>query len=214
MRAPATQKGGPKQAAFTAAYSGLAAPPQPLLLVQFPALRCCPLHRCPIAGNRNAMAHEDVLAWLAAHAPDLPVIIPGPSTATVAEAAAALGVAPARIAKSIAARVNGEAVLIVTSGIARLDNRKCRAALGGKPRMLDAEETLALTGHAVGGVCPFGLKTDLPVWLDVSLQAFDTVFPAAGSRESSIEVAPQRLAALVARGWVDACTLPAEAPPV
>lgn len=154
------------------------------------------------------MAHDDVLRWLAAHAPDLPVIIPGQSTATVAEAAAALGVEPARIAKSIAARINGEPVLIVTSGTARLDNKKCREALGGKPRMLDAEETLAVTGHAVGGVCPFGLATDVPVWLDVSLQAFPTVFPAAGDRESSVEIPPQRLAALVARGWVDACTLP------
>jgi Cys-tRNA(Pro) deacylase len=141
----------------------------------------------------------------------VPVIIPGASTATVAEAAAALGVEPARIAKTLAMRVNGEALLLVTRGDARLDNQKARAALGGKPRMLDAEETLALTGHAVGGVCPFGLKTDLPVWVDVSLQGFPTVFPAAGNRESSVEIAPQRLVALVARGWVDACVLP---PPV
>nr|WP_310474758.1 YbaK/EbsC family protein [Sandarakinorhabdus sp.] len=154
------------------------------------------------------MAHEDVLRWLAAHAPDVPVIIPGASTATVAEAAAALGVAPGRIAKSLAMRVNGAVLLLVTRGDARLDNQKARAALGGKPRMLDAAETLAVTGHAVGGVCPFGLATDVPVWLDVSLQAFPSVFPAAGSRESSVEIAPQRLAALVARGWVDACVLP------
>ncbi len=154
------------------------------------------------------MSHADVLAWLAINAPDVPVIIPGQSTATVAEAAAALGVEPARIAKSLAMRVNGEALLLVTSGTARLDNQKCRAALGGKPRMLDAEETLALTGHAVGGVCPFGLKTPMPVWLDVSLRAFDSVFPAAGSRDSSVEIAPQRLADLLARGWVDACKQP------
>lgn len=156
-----------------------------------------------------AMAHEDVLRWLAAHAPDVPVIRPGASTATVAEAALALGVQPGRIAKTLAMRVNGEALLLVTRGDARLDNRKCKAALGGRPRMLDADETLALTGHAVGGVCPFGLRTALPVWIDVSLQGYATVFPAAGSRETSVEVAPARLAALVARGWVDACTLPA-----
>lgn len=154
------------------------------------------------------MAHEDVLGWLAANAPDVPVIVPGASTATVAEAAAALGVAPARIAKTLAMRVNGEALLLVTRGDARLDNKKARESLGGKPRMLDAEETLALTGHAVGGVCPFGLKTALPVWIDVSLQSFDIVYPAAGSRETSVQIAPERLAALVARGWVDACTLP------
>ncbi len=158
------------------------------------------------------MAHQDVLDWLAAHAPDVPVIIPGASTATVAEAAEALGVAPGRIAKSLAMRVNGEVLLLVTRGDARLDNQKCRAALGGKPRMLDAEETLALTGHAVGGVCPFGLKTPLPVWLDVSLRAYASVFPAAGSRTSSVEIAPQRLADLLAKGWVDACKLPDETP--
>ena len=151
------------------------------------------------------MAHDDVLRWLAAHAPDLPVIIPGQSTATVAEAAAALGVEPARIAKSIACRINGQPVLIVTSGTTRLDNRKCRDALGGKPRMLDADETLAVTGHAVGGVCPFGLATDIPVWLDVSLKDFPTVFPAGGDRLSSVEIAPLRLAALIGRGWIDAC---------
>ena len=157
------------------------------------------------------MAHDDVLRWLAAHAPDVPVIVPGASTATVAEAAAALGVEPGRIAKSLAMRVNGEVLLLVTRGDARLDNKKARESLGGKPRMLDAEETLAVTGHAVGGVCPFGLATDVPVWIDVSLQGFPTVFPAAGCRESSVEIAPQRMAALVARGWVDACVLP---PPV
>lgn len=155
------------------------------------------------------MAHYDVLRWLAAHAPDVPVIAPGASTATVAEAAQALGVEPGRIAKTLAMRVNGEALLLVTRGDARLDNVKCKAALGGRPRMLDAEETLALTGHAVGGVCPFGLRTALPVWIDVSLRAYAKVFPAGGSRETSVEIAPDRLAALVARGWVDACTLPA-----
>ena len=165
------------------------------------------------AGKSSAMAHDDVLAWLAAHAPDVLVIAPGASTATVAEAAAALGVEPGRIAKSLAMRVNGEALLLVTRGDARLDNQKCKAALGGRPRMLDADETRALTGHAVGGVCPFGLKTALPVWIDVSLRDYATVFPAAGSRETSLELPPARLAALVARGWVDACRLPEDAPP-
>jgi prolyl-tRNA editing enzyme YbaK/EbsC (Cys-tRNA(Pro) deacylase) len=160
------------------------------------------------------MSHEAVLAWLAAHAPDVPVIIPGQSTATVAEAAMALGVTAGQIAKTLAMRVNGETLLLVTRGDARLDNAKCRAALGGKPRMLDAAETLALTGHEVGGVCPFGLATPLPVWCDVSLQAFDMVYPAGGSRESSLRLPPERLATLVARGWVDACRLPdLEAPP-
>jgi prolyl-tRNA editing enzyme YbaK/EbsC (Cys-tRNA(Pro) deacylase) len=74
--------------------------------------------------------------------------------------------------------------------------------------MLGPEETLALTGHPVGGVCPFGLATPLPVYLDLSLQAFETVFPAAGSRTASLEVTPQRLFDLVGAAWVDLCDLP------
>jgi prolyl-tRNA editing enzyme YbaK/EbsC (Cys-tRNA(Pro) deacylase) len=74
--------------------------------------------------------------------------------------------------------------------------------------MLGPDETLALTGHPVGGVCPFGLATPLPVYLDVSLRAFESVYPAAGSRTSSLEIAPERLFALVATQWADLCTLP------
>jgi prolyl-tRNA editing enzyme YbaK/EbsC (Cys-tRNA(Pro) deacylase) len=74
--------------------------------------------------------------------------------------------------------------------------------------MLGAEETLALTGHPVGGVCPFGLATPLPVYLDISLRHFDSVYPAAGSLTSSVEVAPDRLFALVGKDWIDLSTLP------
>jgi prolyl-tRNA editing enzyme YbaK/EbsC (Cys-tRNA(Pro) deacylase) len=154
------------------------------------------------------MSLESVRAWLAAHAPDLPVIETEESTATVAEAAQALGVVPARIAKTLAVRVNGEIFLLVTRGDARLDNQKTKAALGGRPRMLDAEETLAVTGHAVGGVCPFGLATALPVYCDVSLRDFDLVYPAAGSLNSSVEVRPERLFELVGERWVDLCRRP------
>ena len=155
------------------------------------------------------MSEASVRAFLAAHAPDLAIIDNGVSTATVAEAAQALGVAPARIAKTLALRAGGEALLLVTRGDARLDNAKAKAAFGGRPRMLDAEETLALTGHAVGGVCPFGLARPLPIRCDTSLGNFDIVYPAAGSRTSSVAVAPARLAELVGAAWVDVCTLPA-----
>ena len=150
------------------------------------------------------MSSDRVRHWLAAHAPELRLIEAHASTATVAEAAAALGVEPARIAKSLAVRA-GETFLLVTRGDARLDNAKAKARFGARPRMLGAEETLALTGHPVGGVCPFGLATPLPVYLDVSLRGFDRVYPAAGTLNSSVEVAPERLAALVATGWVDVC---------
>jgi prolyl-tRNA editing enzyme YbaK/EbsC (Cys-tRNA(Pro) deacylase) len=154
------------------------------------------------------MSLESVRAWLAEHAPDLPIVDNGMSTATVAEAAQALGVEPARIAKTLAVRVKDETFLLVTRGDARLDNQKTKAAFGGRPRMLGPEETLAVTGHPVGGVCPFGRATPLPVYLDISLRDFDTVFPAAGSLTSSVQVTPERLASLVAKDWVDLCRLP------
>lgn len=154
------------------------------------------------------MSFESARAWLAEHAPEIRIIDQGGSTATVAEAAEALGVEPARIAKTLALRVGEQVLLVVARGDARLDNAKTKAAFGGRPRMLDADETLARTGHAVGGVCPFGLAEPLPVYCDVSLRVFDTVFPAAGSRTSSVEVAPDRLAELVAQDWVDVCKLP------
>lgn len=154
------------------------------------------------------MSLESVRAWLAANAPDLPIIETEETTATVATAAAALGVEPGRIAKTLAFRVADSVRLVVTRGDARLDNQKSKAAFGGRPRMLDPQETFAVTGHPVGGVCPFGLATPLPVHLDVSLRAFGTVFPAAGSLNSSVELTPERLASLVSVGWVDVCRLP------
>jgi prolyl-tRNA editing enzyme YbaK/EbsC (Cys-tRNA(Pro) deacylase) len=154
------------------------------------------------------MSLESVRAWLAAHAPDLPLIEVAASTATVREAAAALGVAPARIAKTLAVRAGEETFLLVARGDARLDNQKSKAEFGARPRMLGPEETLALTGHPVGGVCPFGLASDLPVYLDLSLKDFDLVYPAAGSLNTSVEVAPARLFALVGRRWVDLVRLP------
>ena len=157
------------------------------------------------------MSFESVMAWLAANAPDLRLIETEESSATVATAAAALGVEPRRIAKTLAIRVNEELFLLCTRGDARLDNRKCKDELGGRPRMLSAEETLDMTGHAVGGVCPFGLKQPLPVLIDRSLEEFESVFPAGGSLNSSVEVAPQRLFELVGERWVDLCRLPGEA---
>ncbi|MGE3396202.1 MAG: YbaK/EbsC family protein [Sphingomonas sp.] len=157
------------------------------------------------------MSLDSVRSWLTAHAPDLPLIETAESTATVDTAAAALGVAPGRIAKTLAIRVNGEVLLVVSRGDARLDNAKSKAAFGGRPRMLDPAETLKVTGHQVGGVCPFGLASPLPIRCDVSLRAYETVFPAAGSLNSSVEVEPERLAAMIGADWVDVCRLPEEA---
>ena len=157
------------------------------------------------------MSAEAVRAWIAQHAPDLEIITVDGSTATVATAAAALDVEPGQIAKSLAVRAGNHVFLLVTRGDSRLDNRKCKAEFGDRPRMLGPDETLAVTGHPVGGVCPFGLANPLPVYLDVTLQPFATVFPAGGSLNTSIRTAPQRLFELVAERWVDLCTLPDDA---
>lgn len=152
------------------------------------------------------MSSESVRSFLAEHAPDLTIIDHGRSTATVAEAASTLNVAPARIAKTLSLRAPEGVVLIVARGDARLDNAKLKAALGGRARMVGPDEVSSLTGHPVGGVCPFGLATPLPILCDISLCDFATVFPAAGSQTSSIEVAPERLATLVGARWVDVCS--------
>ena len=157
------------------------------------------------------MSLESVRAWLAVHAPDLPLIEVEESTATVETAAKALGVEPRKIAKTLAVRAGDHTFLVVARGDARLDNAKSKKAFGARPRMLGAEETLELTGHPVGGVCPFGLATQLPVYLDVSLRDFDIVFPAGGSLNTSVRVSPERLYDLVGEDWIDVCRLREEA---
>jgi prolyl-tRNA editing enzyme YbaK/EbsC (Cys-tRNA(Pro) deacylase) len=157
------------------------------------------------------MSAESVRAWIAENAPDLPIIEVEGTTATVATAAESLSVEPGRIAKTLAVRAGEQTFLVVARGDARLDNRKCKDELGARPRMLGPEETLELTGHPVGGVCPFGLKMPLPVYLDVSLKAFDTVYPAGGSLNTSVEIGVGRLFQLVGDRWVDLCRLPSEA---
>ena len=154
------------------------------------------------------MSAQSVRKWLAAHAPDLRLIELADSTATVDTAAVALGVEPGRIAKTLAVRAGEHLFLLVARGNARLDNRKCKDEFGARPRMLGPEETLEVTGHPVGGVCPFGLRAPLPVYLDVSLRAFDVVYPAGGSLNTSVEVPTQRLFDLVGDRWVDLCRLP------
>jgi prolyl-tRNA editing enzyme YbaK/EbsC (Cys-tRNA(Pro) deacylase) len=155
--------------------------------------------------NRLVMSLETVRAFFAENAPEIAVIESPKSSATVALAAEAYGVEPARIAKTLSLRIGEQVVLIVASGTARMDNKKLKARFGGKPKMLGVEEVADITGHEVGGVCPFGLKAPLPVYCDVSLKAFDEVVPAAGSIHSAVRIAPSRMAELVAAEWVDVC---------
>lgn len=155
------------------------------------------------------MSLESVRAFLAEHAPDIAIIELDTDTATVALAAAAHGVEPGQIAKTLALRAGEREVLVVARGDARMDNRKLREAFGGKAKMLDAEHVVRLTSHPVGGVCPFGLATDIPVYCDRSLLAYDEVMPAAGGIHTAVRIAPQRLAELVGAEWVDVCQEPA-----
>lgn len=123
----------------------------------------------------------------------------------MALAAEAYGVEPARIAKTLSLRIGEQVILIVASGTSRMDNKKVKARFSGKPKMLGVDEVADITGHEVGGVCPFGLKAPLPVYCDVSLKVFDEVVPAAGSIHSAVRISPSRMAELVAAEWVDVC---------
>jgi Cys-tRNA(Pro) deacylase len=158
----------------------------------------------------NVMSVESVRAFFAEKAPDIEVLESDQSSATVTLAAEAFGVTPAEIAKTLSLRVGDRVLLVVTCGTARLDNKKAKAAFGGKPRMLNAEEALEATGHPVGGICPFGLKDPLPVYCDVSMKQFAEVVPAAGSINSAVRISPQRMADLTNAEWVDVCEPPRE----
>lgn len=128
------------------------------------------------------------------------------SSATVELAAAALGCEGKRIAKSLSFMVDGKAILIVTAGDAKIDNPKYKAQFGTKAKMLTPDEAEAMVGHAVGGVCPFGIQEGVVVYLDVSLKRFDTVFPACGSSNSAIELTIGELEKYSGFAeWIDVC---------
>ena len=151
------------------------------------------------------MSLQSVRDFFAENAPDISVIESPISSATVTLAAEAYGVEPGRIAKTLSLRIGERVILIVASGTSRMDNKKVKAQFGGKPKMLGLEEVAEITGHEVGGVCPFGLKVPLPIYCDVSLKAFNVVVPAAGSTHSAVRITPDRMAELVAAEWVDVC---------
>jgi prolyl-tRNA editing enzyme YbaK/EbsC (Cys-tRNA(Pro) deacylase) len=161
------------------------------------------------------MAIEKVREHLKTWNRDKDIIELEASTATVAQAAAALGVEGARIAKSISLKIpedagllrenpSARAMIIVTAGDVKLDNRKYKDFFGFKARMLSPEEALEYTGHGVGGVCPFGLNENVAVYLDVSLRRFVTVYPACGSANSAIELTLDELNEYArSKAWVD-----------
>ena len=130
------------------------------------------------------------------------------SSATVELAAKALGCAESRIAKTLSFILGDRVVLVVAAGDVKVDNRKYKDFFGGKAKMLAREDAERLTGHAVGGVCPFAVNDGVEVWLDESLKRFGTVFPACGSASSAIELTLDELEKFSrAKGWTDVCKL-------
>ena len=130
------------------------------------------------------------------------------SSATVELAAEALGVEPARIAKTLSFMLHETPILIVAAGDAKIDNHKYKSFFGVKAKMLTPEEAETLIGHAVGGVCPFGVPENVKIYLDRSLTRFETVFPACGSSNSAIELTIPELEELSAMAeWVDVCKI-------
>lgn len=137
------------------------------------------------------------------------IIVLNESSATVAEAAHALGVEPARIAKTLSVLQGEDPVLIVTEGTAKLDNHKYKDRFHIKARMIPYGEVENFIGHAPGGVCPFGVNAGVKIYLDESLHKFDTVYPAAGNSHTAAKLTLQELeAAANAEGWVDVCKEP------
>jgi Cys-tRNA(Pro) deacylase len=136
---------------------------------------------------------------------DLKIIEFTESTATVELAASALGVEPDRIAKSIALSLRERNILVIAKGGAKIDNRKYKDYFGEKARMMPLESVEEATGHPVGGVCPFGLKEKIDIYLDESLKEFDIVYPAAGSPNSAVKITPDYLCEVTGGIWVDVC---------
>jgi prolyl-tRNA editing enzyme YbaK/EbsC (Cys-tRNA(Pro) deacylase) len=158
--------------------------------------------------TEDGMSIDKVRAFFAAYGKEQDIQEFDVSSATVELAAVAVGVIPARIAKTLSFRVGEGCVLIVTAGDAKIDNAKFKARFKTKAKMLPPEEVVEFTGHAIGGVCPFALPKDreVTVYTDRSLQRFETVFPAAGSANSAIELTCDELFRLSnSVEWVDVC---------
>ena len=154
------------------------------------------------------MSFEKAKAWLDARGFEDRVREFEVSSATVELAAAALGCEGARIAKTLSFKLSDGVVLIVAAGDAKVDNHKFKEKFHQKAKMLTPEEAVELVGHAVGGVCPFGVNDGVRVYLDESLRRFDIVYPACGSSNSAVKLTPEELCAASGGEWADLCKLP------
>ena len=152
------------------------------------------------------MAIEKVRDYLKQYGRDKDIKEFEESSATVELAAKAVGVEPARIAKTLSFLLGDEGILIVAAGDAKVDNHKYKETFHTKAKMMTPEQAVELVGHAVGGVCPFGIKPGIKVYLDESLKRFDIVYPACGSANSAVKLTiPELERASACEGWVDVC---------
>ncbi len=149
------------------------------------------------------MKQSKVEAFLKKRGYDKEVLYLDQSSATVPLAAQALGVSEAEIAKSLTFLLNEKNIVLVMCGTARVDNKKFKQTFACKAKMASAEETLQITTYPVGGVCPFGLPEGVEVYLDVSLQQFQRVFPAAGTAASAVDITVEDLKNITQGTWVD-----------
>ena len=150
------------------------------------------------------MSREKAREFLKSKGLEDRILVTEADTSTVVTAAAAFGVPPAAIAKTLSFLVNGEAVLVLADGAARVDNRKFKDAFGVKARMIPPDQVEALVGHAPGGVCPFGILPGVRVYLDGSLRRHDRVYPAAGDGHTAVDLTVEELEyAADPLGWVD-----------
>ena len=155
------------------------------------------------------MALEEAKAYLKAKGYEERILIFDVSSATVELAAIAVGTEPEKIAKSLTFMADTQPVMIICAGDAKISNSKYKGYFNKKAKMLTREEVNELIGHDVGGVCPFGIKDGVDVYLDVSLKRFEFVYPACGSANSAVKLTPQELEKLSdCKAWIDVCTIP------
>lgn len=165
----------------------------------------CPTEQSDLHKGVNSMSVESVKNEFKEKSLGLEVIELDESTATVDLAATAIGVEPGQIAKTMALALKDENILIVSKGDAKIDNRKYKDFFKTKAKMLSFEEVFEVTGHPVGGVCPFGLKNSLKIYLDNSLKQYEYVYPAAGSPNAAVKVSLNELLEITNGVWVDVC---------
>lgn len=151
------------------------------------------------------MTVESVRNYIEEFGYDLEIVELDSSTATVELAAKALGVEPARIAKTMAIRLKERDILILSKGDVKIDNRKFKDYFKEKAKFINSEDLMEATGHPVGGVCPFGLIKPLDIYLDISLKEFDYVYPAAGEANTCVKIDVEYLSEITSGTWIDVC---------